>query len=178
MKKLLLGMLLGILLVSGPLAYTQQQQEQISIGTTSLQLGMAKDAVISKLAELGYEFSKETGTKGAIESWAVTEKNRETDEYDLIGSLAFKDRRLVAAGRVWANSWDASSANVSKNLYFLFKSFQAKGDTSCQIETFSQESPEFETKNSLIHCGRRTISIVVSKYKDQNEETQLSESVK
>jgi hypothetical protein len=179
MKNIVLGLVLGILLASVPRAYTQQEPERIYVGTTSVRLGMEKDVVISKFAGLGYKVSKvPPSSEGPIESWVISEKNEQTGEYDVVASLSFKNARLNWALRQWAESWDAGSAKVGKNLYFLVKSFADSGNTTCSIESIPQETPEFESKESLIHCGRRTITIAVSKYKEQREETQVTETVK
>jgi len=176
MKNLLLGVALGILLAFVPLAYTQQA-ERISVGTVGLQLGMEKDAVISRLAERGYKLSKLEGSDNQSEQWVVSERTEQA-EYELRGSLLFTKGRLSVATRGWADSWDVGSAKIARSLYFLVKSFEESGNTSCSVETKPQEGPEIDSKESLIRCGRRTIIIGVSKYKEQHEETQLSETVK
>lgn len=176
MKNLLLGLVLGILLASVPLAYTQQEPERISVGAASLQLGMEKNAVISKLAELGYKLNK---FGPSSEVWAVTGKDQQTDGYpDYLGNIYFKNARLSWAERVWAESRDAGSNKIGRNLYFLMKSFQDSGNTTCSIESTSHESPDHESKESVIHCGRRTIELAVNKYKERLEVTQLTEIVR
>jgi len=177
MKNLLLGTLLGILLALVPIAYTQQQGERIFVGTTSLQLGMEKDAVISRLAEQGYRLSRVEGPPSQGDQWLVSEKNAQA-EYDLLGSIVFMKGRLSTATRYWAESWDSGSAKIARNLYFLAKSLEDSGNTTCVIETNPSESPEFDQKDIRIHCGRRTLGIDVSKYKEQREVTQLWEGVK
>jgi hypothetical protein len=178
MKNIFLGLVLGILLASVPLAYTQQPQERIYAGNVSLQLGMEKDAVISKLAEHDYKLTKLQSSESPGESWIVSQKNEQTGEYDLIATLQFKNGRLLWALRELAESWDTGSAKVGKNLYFLIKSFEESGNTACSVETKSQEAPDFDSKETLIHCGRRMVTVGVSKYKEQHEETLVSETVK
>jgi hypothetical protein len=179
MKNALLGLVLGILLTSAPRAFTQQQAERIDVGDVNLQLGMAKDAVIAKLTERGYEAGKlGTLTDSANESWMVSQKNKETGEYDSLASFAFTNGRLswVRANR--AESWDTGSAKIGKNLYFLLKSFEDSGNTSCSVETKFQEGPEFYSRETLLHCGKRVVSIGVSRIREQHEETQIAETVK
>ena len=178
MKNLLLGLLLGILVASAQRAYTQQQPERIAVGDTILQLGMQKDAVISRLAEQGYKVTKLTGPERTSDMWIASEKNDQTDEYDIVVTFDFKNERLLRVTRAWANNWDVGSAKVGKSFYFLMKSLETSGNTTCTLETKSQEGPELESKESLLHCGRRSVSIGVSKYKEQHEETQVTETVK
>jgi hypothetical protein len=178
MKRFLLGLVLGILLASVPLAYTQQRSERIFVGNISLQLGTEKDADISKLAEGGFKLAKLPSSESQSESWIVEQKNEKTAEYDILGSLHFTNGRLLSASRHWAESWDTGSAKVGKNFYFLIKSFEEAGNTSCSIETQSEESPDYDSKKTLIHCGRRMVTVDVTKYKEQPEETQVTETVK
>jgi hypothetical protein len=114
---------------------------------------------------------------------AVLDDPEANRAFRLLIENGFNDRMLLTllcqeAMRTWAESWDAGSAKIGKNLYFLVKSFEDSGNTACSIESKPQESPDFESKEILIHCGRRMITIGVSKYKEQHEETQVSETVK
>jgi hypothetical protein len=178
-NKVLLGMVLGIFLASVPRAFTQRPPERINVGEVNLQLGMAKDAVISRLTEQGYESGKVVKVSNdAHESWFVSQKNKETGEYDSLGSLAFDSGRLSWVSAVRAESWDAGSSKIGKNLYFLMKSFEDSGNTSCSVETKFQEGPEFDSRETLLHCGKRVFSIAVSRIREQHEETQLTEAVR
>lgn len=174
MRNLIVGMLFGILIVAVPTAFTQQESERIYIGA-DLQLGMAKDSVISKVAEQGLKVTK---VQELGESWIVTEKNEKTNEYDAVGMLTFSNGRLSWASRTWIANWDANSAKLAKNMYFLAKSLEDSGNSICTLETQSGETPDLLSKSTLIHCGRRTISVNLSRIKEQNEETQLVEVVK
>ncbi len=182
MKNFRLGVALGSLLASVPLVYSQQGPEQIYVGT-NLQIGMNKDAVISKLTELGYKVTTPQKLENQTEpwkteTWIVTEKNEQTGLYDLLASLEFRNGRLSAANRHWAASWDTGSAKIGRNFYLLVKSLEGSGNTACTLETKLQEGHEFDSKAASIRCGRRTITISVSKYKEQREETVVTETVK
>ena len=175
MKKLVLGVLLGFLAAS---AVTQQQPERVVVGTLSLHLGMPQDSVVSKLVEQGYKVTKLRGPEGSIDLWSVSQKNDQTNEYDIVAMMDFKNEHLTRVSRTWANNWDVGSAKVGKNLYFLVKWLEESGHTTCTIEAKSQEGPDIESKESLLHCGAKKVSISVSKYKDQHEETQVTETLK
>jgi hypothetical protein len=140
---------------------------------------MAKDAVISKLTEQGYESAKvEKMSNGGHESWLVSQKNSETREYDSLGSLAFDGGRLSWVRAIRTESWDAGSTKVAKSLYFLMKAFEDSGNTSCSVETKFQEGPEFDSRETVLHCGKRVVSIAVNRIHEQREETQLTEMVR
>jgi hypothetical protein len=178
MRNLLIGLLLGILLAVA-VAYTQQQPEQIHVGMTTLQIGMAKDTAISQLAEKSYHLSKgESLTKGeGEETWAVAQKN-DHNEFDLIGMLTFTNGRLTWASRIWASTTDPGSAKLGRNLYFLLKSFEDSGNVACTIESETSEAPELDSKGVSIHCGKRTAKVYVVKYKEQEPATSLDETIK
>lgn len=76
MKNILLGLVLGILLASVPLAYTQQESERIHVGAATLRLGMEENVAISKLAELGYKLDK---TPGSVVDWLDCYREKRTN---------------------------------------------------------------------------------------------------
>jgi len=69
MRNISIGILI-VFLVAAPLAFTQTPSETIFI-EVPLQIGMTKDAAISRLAEQGLTLSKAKG----METWAVARKN-------------------------------------------------------------------------------------------------------
>jgi hypothetical protein len=179
MYKFCFGLLCGILiccLVVVP-AMTQQA-EQIAIGGVPLQIGMAKDAVLNKITQRGFDItSGEIVTSGSLsESLFVREKNNR-NEYEVVGAFTFKDSRLFWASRTW-DGQDAGAAKLARNLYFLLNSFEKQGNTSCTIETREQERPELDSKTTEIHCGKRTASLYAVAYKEQRALANLEETIK
>ncbi len=175
MKNLLVGLFLGIFAAFAPQAGTRQEPERIVVGSTTLQLGIDKDATISKLAELGYKLSKLQGYEGPGETWFALEKIG--GEYHPVAGFQFINGRLTWATRNWAESSDAGSAKIGRAVYLLAKSFEESGRTACSIETKSLETPESEMKKTFIHCGRRTIFINVSRNKEEPVGTAVTETV-
>jgi hypothetical protein len=171
-RNLAIGILLGFL-VAVPIAYTQQQPERIVIGETPLQIGIARDSAISQIAEHGLTVNKMNGEE---EMWIVSRKN-DRNEYDTLGMLTFINSRLSGASRSWASSTDPATTKLARNFYFLLKSFEDDGNTSCTIATQKQESPDFDNKQLLIHCGKRTAMLYVTAYKDQKPAATLSETI-
>src|SRR5260370_39171796 len=109
--------------------------------------------------------------------WIWSEKN-DRNEYDIMGVLTFTDSRLSWASRSWATSTDAETAKLARSFYFLLKSFEDNGKTSCVIETEKQESPDLDNKQLSIHCGKRTATLYVTAYKDQRPAASLDEMIK
>ena len=172
MRKLIGGVVVGVI-VGLSIASTQQQQERVYVGTVPVEIGMPKETVISKLAERGYHLSKVEGK----EQWAVQEKNEQTNLWDVRGMLTFTNGRLTWASRSWVSTFDPGSANLVRNFYFLAKSLEDSGKTACTIETNSTETPEFDSKGVKIRCARRTASLYVAKYKEQEPATSLDETI-
>jgi hypothetical protein len=166
-----IGVLFG-LLIAVPVAFTQQQPERIVIGAP-LQIGMAKDTAISRIVEQGFTVNKVKDE----EMWIVSKKN-DHNEYDTVGTLSFTDSHMSWASRSWATSTDAETARLARSFYFLLKSFEDHGNTSCIIETEKQESPDLDNKQLSIHCGKRTATLYVTAYKDQRPAASLDETIK
>jgi hypothetical protein len=172
---LLCGFLICALLV---LPGMTQQAEQIVIGGVPLQIGMAKDTVLSKIAERGFSLTSgnNLSSSAASPTLFVREKNDRGD-YDVVGAVTFKDSRLFWASRTWGDE-DAGAAKLVRNLYFLLNSFEKQGNTSCTIETREQESPDLNSKSVDIHCGKRTASLYTVAYKEQRPVANLDETIK
>jgi hypothetical protein len=172
MRNVLIGLFL-ILSVGLSMA-NAQKAEQISIGTAMVQIGMSKDKVFSELAQRNYVLGKIEGK----EEWAVSEKNDQTNLYDVLGMIAFTNGRLSWASRSLVEVTDPGTAKLVRNLYFLVKSFEDSQNVTCKIESDSHEGPEFDGKGISIHCGKRTIKAYVSKFKEQEPQASLDETIK
>lgn len=108
----IISFLVGVLfclLAAIPVA--TQQEEKIVIGAP-LQIGMSKDAAISRIAERGLTVTENEATG----TWLVTDKN-DRDEYDLVGTLKFTNSRLS-----WASHRLTSSVRTPerRNLSAIF----------------------------------------------------------
>lgn len=170
MRNVAIGILIG-LIIAVPFAHTQQQPERIVVGAP-LEIGMAKDKVISLVAQNGYLV---VPTKGDSNQWVVSKRNEETNQYDLAGMLTFKESCLAWASRSWASSFDQSAVKVGRGFYFLMKELEERGDTKCSFETRTSDTQSFESKEVLLHCGKRNVLIDVVKINDQNPEIVIDE---
>jgi hypothetical protein len=177
MRNLLIGVPLGILIVAVPTAFTQQQSERIQLGT-DLQIGMAKDAVISKLTEHGYVIRKliEEGDPANMspDIWGVARSNDQAKGE--MGTVTFSNGRLSRAIRTWTNTWDPNSAKLGDTLFSLVQSFEHSGHRDCTLKTESSAMFSASVKTSLIRCGSRTISVRLTTNRGSNE-TQIFEDV-
>jgi hypothetical protein len=153
MRNFWIGVLIG-LLIAVPIAYTQEQRERIVIAVP-LEIGMEKEAVISRIAEQGFVTNKVQGAVQEKESWVITKKNDPSGN-NPVGTLMFDKSRLSWASRAWADSTDSGAVKVTRNLYFLLKSFEEHRNTSCSIETTTVDTPNMNNKEVAIHCGKRT----------------------
>jgi hypothetical protein len=169
MHKFCFGLLCGVLVCSLVVVpAVTQQSEQVEVGGVPLQIGMAKDAVLSRIAAKGLNVTQQ----GEDETWAVDEKQ------DFVGTLKFTSSHLSLASLRWATSSDVEAAKVARKLYFVLKSFEAQSNASCAIEAKNTDNPEWNSTVVLIHCGRRTASLGVLAHKDGQPQTILDEWVK
>jgi hypothetical protein len=136
---------------------------------------MARESVIAKVAEAGYEPKRTTGIEG--DYWTVSKKN-ENNEYDLIGSMTFSGGKLTLANHTLYDSSELPAAKFARNFYLLVRDLETDHNNVCTLESKNQESADFYSKMGILHCGNRTISVSVSKYKDQQEDGQLTEAIK
>jgi hypothetical protein len=107
----------------------------------------------------------------------VTQKNGH-GEYDTVGTLTFTNSRLWWASRPWDSSSDPAAAKLARNFYFLLKSFEDDGNTSCTINTKSNEAADLDHKAIEIHCGKRVATLYVIAYKDQQPQATLDETIR
>jgi hypothetical protein len=174
-----MGVLLGILIVAVPTTFTQQQSERIQLGT-DLQIGMAKDAVISKLTEHGYVIRKliEEGDSAtnsmSADIWGVARSNDQAKGE--MGTVTFSNARLSRAIRTWTDAWDPNSAKLGDTLFSLVQSFEHSGHRDCTLKAEWSAMFSQTEKTSLIRCGSRTISVRLTTNRGSNE-TQIFENV-
>jgi len=168
MAKFCFGLLCGVLICSLVVVPGMTQQaEQIVIGSVSLELGMAKDAALSRITEHGLNLQKGQ----SAESFLVIDKN------NVLGQLAFTNSHLSWPSRSW-ESEDAGAAKLARKFHHLLNSFEKQGNTSCAIETREQQSPEWDSNGVEIHCGKRTARLNVAAYKGQRDEATLDETIR
>jgi len=70
------------------------------------------------------------------------------------------------------------SANSRAEPYFLLKSFEDNGKTSCTISTETREAPELDHKSIEILCGKRVATLFVTAYKNQGPSATLDENIR
>ena len=168
MRNFVIGILCGAVACLLVVPASTQQTDKIVVGTVPLEIGMAKEAVMSRIAEAGLNLAQ-----GENENWLVTEKNDR-----ILGTLNFANSRLSWASHRWTTSSDAGAAKLGRSLYFVLKSFEDQGNTSCAIETKNLENPDWDNKSIVIHCGKRTAVLAVSTLKDQRPQASLDEVIK
>ncbi len=178
MKNLLVGLFLGLLIASVlnnhvSAAQAQRAPARIWVGA-DLQVGMPKETVITKVAEAGYEITRQTAVGGDF--WTVM-KNQNS-ERDFIGNIIFVGGTLESAEHSLYDSTDQPAAKLARGFYFAVRDLEADHNSVCTVETKNEEQAVFESKSGMLHCRNRTISVTASKLQDQDEEAELTESVK
>lgn len=171
MRTFLLGLLIGILVVSALAAMPQsvRERETIRLGT-DLTLGMSEDAAIKKLAESDHsprkmEPPQGLRDKGITSMWVLDD-----------GAISFASGKLVLVTKSLLPS-EGNEVEFGRQLYFAMRDLELEGDSHCSIETETGEVPEYSSKTGKLHCGKKTLLIELQKFQKQGETVQLNEEL-
>ncbi|HEX3662260.1 MAG TPA: hypothetical protein VHU89_12555 [Acidobacteriaceae bacterium] len=151
------GPLLAVVL-SLPMVWGQdvpRDVDVITLGSTTLYLGLARDAVLSELSK-HYTVVK----NGELESWTI--KSKDTPPENL-GQISFKGGKLVCADKLWTGSEDSDFA-FANVLHGALNQFQKEGRNACLISTDYKREPSFEERSITFHCGPRELIIETDKF--------------
>ena len=123
--------------------------ESIWIGGTELRLGLAKETVISGMAE-HYKLVK-MAMDG--DNWMVQSQNNPSLVF---GQVSFEKGKLTLAVRNWTNG-DEDGFAIVQALHGAFEQFTKEGKHVCQVDTNTQRSPGSEngsvTPDLCTECG-------------------------
>lgn len=125
--------------------------ENIWVGGTDLRLGLAKETVISRLAE-HYKLVK-MPTDG--DNWMVQAQDNSSLVF---GQVSFEKGRLTLAVRNWTNG-DEDSFAIIQALYGALEQMTRDSRHSCQVDTSTQRSPGWESGSVTFVCGASNGSV-------------------
>ena len=180
MRTFLVGFLAGSLIASAiAMGQSSNERETIRIGT-DLNLGMAEDTAVRKLAESGYiphrhEPPKGLRDRGVTSMWSVDQKG-EGDKHPSLGIITFASGKLDSAMKFLLPP-DGDEVEFGRQLYFAMRALELEGNSHCTIVTESAEIPEYATKTGKLRCGKKTILIELQKFQKQAESVQLNEEL-
>jgi len=165
MRTFLLGLLAGALVVSAVVAWPQSKVT-LNLGT-DLTLGMSEDTAIKKLAESGrtprkIETPPGLRDKGITSMWVLDD-----------GAISFASGKLAIVTKYLLPS-EGDEVDFGRQLYFAMRDLELEGDSRCTIETDAVEIPEYSTKTSRLHCGKKTILVELQKFEKKAETVQLN----
>ena len=151
----------------------QTPKDSISLGEVELSVGMAQDAVLSKLGEY-FQLVKMTQTGGPRTRWRVLGKNRE-----LIGSVTFVTGKLWAARKSWAYVPDDTGAlRVAQALIDVVGNFEKQRNTACTIGTPpTEQQPDFREEEVVMTCGAKEIAVAVGGPPGESSSVWVDESL-
>jgi hypothetical protein len=151
-----------------------QTQDDITLGSVRLTLGMPQDAV---LAMLGKSFNlQKLGESPGFSSWIVDE-GVSTDRLHppkYIGNVAFRQEKLTSVMKNWAPGDQQKPVEFATGLYDVVTSLTNEGGTMCSIETTRKKDGGYDSKAIFVTCGTKTIRIDLTKGPER-ESVQLSE---
>lgn len=154
-------------------------RETITLGI-ELTLGMTEDAVVKKLTESGYKARKKEPPdmmkrKGFTSMWFVDDRGDEKYTPSL-GVIFFSSGRLSSATKELLPD-DGNQVEFGRQLYFATRDLEVEGNSHCTIETENSEVPEYAQKSARLHCGKKTIVVVLQKQQNKNESVSLNEEI-
>jgi hypothetical protein len=168
---------------------SQLTGETLTIGTSTLRLGMLKDSVISALATQ-YDVIP-SDRIGLDESTGGTPDGRHylimAGKLSLIGMVVFDDRgKLVAADKTWTpEPGPHSEGQIGRALYTLIATLVNDGKRTCSIDAALRNSdeppgraPRHIGRVATIQCGEKRILIGVSrKQEDETDSISIDEQI-
>jgi hypothetical protein len=172
-------LLIGAAVAMGHAKPKQSQPENIRIGA-EVDLGMSEESAIKKILEAGYSVKKRTapGNMPAVTSmWEVDEKKDDGSAGQFVGMIFFSNGTLTSASRYSLPNDSGEGVEFGRQLFFMMRDFETRGDASCRIETRSGEVPEYAGKTAFFHCGHKTIALYLQQLRGQPESVQLNEEL-
>jgi transposase len=129
------------------------KQPSIRIGM-SLQLGMPRDAIITKLSE-NYNVTKFQDTG---DEWIVAGKNN-PENWE--GYLGFHGGKLTYANRSWTQG-DEDKYAFAQALQGAMSQMDSEGQHSCTFDVPTTHSPAAEIRYVRLYCGPKKIEIMLT----------------
>lgn len=178
MRKFLVALLVSVIACTVG-AQTLSTRETITLGV-DLTLGMTEDAVVKQLTESGYkarkrELSDAMKQKGFTSMWFIDDRGDEKYTPSL-GVILFSQGRLSSAMRELLPD-GGNQVEFGRQLYFAMRDLESEGNSHCTIETETSEVPDFAQKSARLHCGKKTIVVILQKQQNKNESVSLNEEI-
>jgi len=177
MRTFLVGLVIGTLipLVVRAMPQGPNPRETISIGIADLSLGMAEDAVITKLRATGRSprttpITEEMKAKGMTSALLVGE-----DGSGPFTMIFFESGKLHSVKKSLLS--ETVDPEFAKQLYSALQEMESEGDSECNIHTWSGEAPNLGLKSASLRCGKKLIMFHVASYKSQKDLVTLFEEL-
>jgi len=139
---------------------------------------MSEKSVLTKLNEQHRHNLRKTERIGSADDlWQIQSKSKNLKTFDSIGSLGFRNGKLIYISRDWSPDGDDQPMNfgAADAIYGLLAQFQRDGNTACQISAQENNSPKYEVRTILITCGSKDIRIDVIEADDNFYSVLISE---
>lgn len=153
MKSLALGMMIAVSVFASGQTKEDSKQATIDIGML-LRLGMARDAIITKLIG-NYKVVKiDVGE----DEWLVEEKD---NPLVTIGHLGFKAGKLTYASRDWTQGQE-DNYDFAQAIWGVMSHMDQEGNRSCSFDVPSSRSPQAEMTYVRLYCGAKRVQITTT----------------
>jgi hypothetical protein len=143
----------------------------ITLGSVTLTIGMAHDAVLAKLTE-NYQVNK---TANSDSSWMVLSKDG--PPYTAVASVGFKDGKLVSVVKYWGPEDQQKGMDFASALYAAMHSVSQSRSEACTVSTSANEEPQTEMKTVFLTCTERYFRIDIMRSEKFGNAAYISEVV-
>jgi hypothetical protein len=129
------------------------QEGSLFLAGVSLRLGMPQAQVMGTIGDK-YGITKAEG----YDLWAVFEKANQ----ELIGTLTFKEGKLIGASRDWGNFQGDQAIRLGKALFSVLSNANEDGKTVAIVTTQTIRIPKLSGQVIRIAFGEKNFSIDIS----------------
>jgi hypothetical protein len=126
-------------------------QDTITVGTTTLSIGMSRESVTAKL---GGEYKLQNEGENTL---LVIPMNASPG--DAVASIELKEGKIRSVRKYWSPKDQQKPLELARNLFSLLASFPAEARAKCAIIVGEVHEPNLENKIAFISCGKKSIDI-------------------
>ena len=144
---------------------TRTPPESIKVGTVTLTLGMTPaevGAAVGGSKEYSLRYPDAEPPKPTRYSNMFVWSVENAKPKDVLATVSFKDGRLGWVYKIWTIG-PKSDVSVAAAVHGAVNSLLNSGAKTCEISKGEELRPDLESREAVIRCGRREISISITR---------------
>jgi hypothetical protein len=163
------------ILVACFVAQLSAQAPEITVGRLTVSVGMSHAEVVRRAELARQRLSVQLGHERTAVVW---EEEAVDDLTRALGSIVFKDGRVMMAFKKWTLDPVEKDVDVGNALFAVAASFVRDRNTNCTLSTKSREEPGQQEQQVIFQCGRRAIMATIVRIDEHRLlTTTVSESI-